>query len=157
MRVVVQRVRNAGITVDGSLVGCIEKGLLVYLGVSDSDDDAVCCRMADKISKLRIFRDDNGKMNLSVGDIGGSILVVSQFTLYANVRRGNRPSYDAAGKPEHANMMYEHFIDMLSSKGFHVEHGVFGAHMHVCYENDGPVTIVIDSDELKHGKMSLDE
>lgn len=152
MRAVVQRVKDAGVSVDGKVVGAIDEGLLVYLGVSDGDDESVCAKVADKISKLRIFMDGNGKMNLSVADIGGSILVVSQFTLYADIRRGNRPSYDGAGRPEHANTMYERFIAMLGNKGFHVEHGVFGAHMHVRYENDGPVTIVVDSDDLSSGR-----
>lgn len=152
MRAVVQRVKDASVAVDEVQVGAIKEGLLVYLGVADSDDESVCMKMAEKISKLRIFKDENDKMNLSVGDVKGSFLVVSQFTLYANIRKGNRPSYDEAGKPEHANMLYEYFIKVLRDKGFCVEHGVFGAHMHVCYENDGPVTILMDSDELFAGK-----
>lgn len=152
MRAVVQRVKNASVTVDGIRTGAIDEGLLVYLGVADSDDESVCMKIAEKISKLRIFKDENDKMNLSVGDVKGSFLVVSQFTLYANIRKGNRPSYDEAGKPEHANMLYEYFIKVLRDKGFCVEHGVFGAHMHVCYENDGPVTILMDSDDLFAGK-----
>ena len=148
MRAVVQRVRNASVTVDGNVTGSIDQGLLVYLGVSDADDKIICARMAEKISKLRIFRDSEDKMNLSVADVGSQILVVSQFTLYANLKKGNRPSFDGAGKPEHANMLYEQFMQNLSDMGFHVSHGQFGAHMHVCYENDGPITIVMDSDEL---------
>ncbi len=148
MRAVVQRVRNASVTVDGKVTGSIEQGLLIYLGVSDSDDKRICTRMAEKISKLRIFRDSEDKMNLSVADVGSQILVVSQFTLYANLKKGNRPSFDGAGKPEHANELYEFFKSELSNMGFHVGCGVFGAHMHVCYENDGPVTIVLDSDEI---------
>lgn len=152
MRAVVQRVKDASVAVDEVQVGAIKEGLLVYLGVADSDDESVCMKMAEKISKLRIFKDENDKMNLSVGDVKGSFLVVSQFTLYANIRKGNRPSYDEAGKSEHANMLYEYFIKVLRDKGFCVEHGVFGAHMHVCYENDGPVTILMDSDDLFAGK-----
>ena len=152
MRAVVQRVKDASVAVDEVQVGTIKEGLLVYLGVADSDDESVCMKIAEKISKLRIFKDENDKMNLSVGDVKGSFLVVSQFTLYANIRKGNRPSYDEAGKPEHANMLYEYFIKVLRDKGFCVEHGVFGAHMHVCYENDGPVTILMDSDDLFAGK-----
>ncbi len=152
MRAVIQRVKDASVAVDEVQVGAIKEGLLVYLGVADSDDESVCMKIAEKISKLRIFKDENDKMNLSVGDVKGSFLVVSQFTLYANIRKGNRPSYDEAGKPEHANMLYEYFIKVLRDKGFCVEHGVFGAHMHVCYENDGPVTILMDSDDLFAGK-----
>ena len=148
MKAVVQRVRDASVSVDGNVTGCIDHGLLIYLGVVDSDDERICARMAEKISKLRIFRDADDKMNLSVADIGGQILVVSQFTLYANLKKGNRPSFDGAGKPEHANRLYELFMKELTSMGFTVRHGQFGAHMHVCYENDGPVTLVVDSDEV---------
>ena len=104
--------------------------------------------MASKIARMRIFRDSEEKMNLSVSDIGGDVLVVSQFTLYASMRKGNRPSFDGAGKPEWAEKLYEHFMEQLRALGLHVEHGVFGAHMHVKYENDGPVTMIMDSDEL---------
>ncbi|MBO6048617.1 MAG: D-tyrosyl-tRNA(Tyr) deacylase [Spirochaetales bacterium] len=148
MRAVVQRVRDASVTVDGKVTGSIKAGLLVYLGVVDSDDERICRKMAEKISKLRIFRDADDKMNLSVSDINGQILVVSQFTLYANLKKGNRPSFDGAGKPDHANKMYELFMSILSEMGFEVQHGIFGAHMHVCYENDGPITLVVDSDEV---------
>lgn len=148
MRAVVQRVRDASVTVDGKVTGSIKAGLLVYLGVVDSDDERICRKMAEKISKLRIFRDADDKMNLSVSDINGQILVVSQFTLYANLKKGNRPSFDGAGKPDHANKMYELFMSILSEMGFEVQNGIFGAHMHVCYENDGPITLVVDSDEV---------
>ena len=148
MKAVVQRVRDASVSVDGNVIGSIDHGLLIYLGVVDSDDERICARMAEKISKLRIFRDADDKMNLSVADIGGQILVVSQFTLYANLKKGNRPSFDGAGKPEHAYRLYELFMKELTAMGFTVRHGQFGAHMHVCYENDGPVTLVVDSDEL---------
>jgi D-tyrosyl-tRNA(Tyr) deacylase len=148
MKAVVQRVRDASVSVDGNVIGSIDHGLLIYLGVVDSDDERICARMAEKISKLRIFRDSDDKMNLSVADIGGQILVVSQFTLYANLKKGNRPSFDGAGKPEHANRLYELFMKELTAMGFTVRHGQFGAHMHVCYENDGPVTLVVDSDEV---------
>ncbi|MBO6001027.1 MAG: D-tyrosyl-tRNA(Tyr) deacylase [Spirochaetales bacterium] len=148
MRAVVQRVRDASVTVDGKVTGSIKAGLLVYLGVVDSDDERICRKMAEKISKLRIFTDADDKMNLSVSDINGQILVVSQFTLYANLKKGNRPSFDGAGKPDHANKMYELFMSILSEMGFEVQNGIFGAHMHVCYENDGPITLVVDSDEV---------
>ncbi len=148
MRAVVQRVKDASVTVDGSCTGKIKEGLLIYLGVCDSDNEDICEKMAAKISKLRIFRDENEKMNRSVSDIGGSILVVSQFTLYADIRKGNRPSFDGAGKPDHAERLYEVFMEDLRKLGFDVQHGMFGAHMHVCYENDGPVTIIADSDDL---------
>lgn len=148
MRAVVQRVRDASVTVDGAVTGKISFGLLVYLGVVDSDNEDLCRKMAAKISKMRLFRDSDDKMNLSVADISGDILVVSQFTLYANLHKGNRPSFDGAGRPEHAERMYELFIQELRNLGFNVQHGIFGAHMHVCYENDGPVTIIADSDDL---------
>lgn len=148
MRAVVQRVRDASVTVDGAVTGKIGYGLLIYLGVVDSDSDDVCRKMAAKISKMRLFRDSDDKMNLSVSDVGGDILVVSQFTLYANLHKGNRPSFDGAGKPDHAERMYELFMQELRNLGFNVQHGMFGAHMHVCYENDGPVTIIADSEDL---------
>ncbi len=148
MRAVVQRVRDASVTVDGAVTGKIGYGLLIYLGVVDSDTEDLCRKMAAKISKMRLFRDSDDKMNLSVSDVGGDILVVSQFTLYANLHKGNRPSFDGAGKPDHAERMYELFMQELRNLGFNVQHGTFGAHMHVCYENDGPVTIIADSEDL---------
>ena len=148
MRAVVQRVRDASVTVDGAVTGKIGYGLLIYLGVVDSDTDELCRKMAAKISKMRLFRDSDDKMNLSVSDVGGDILIVSQFTLYANLHKGNRPSFDGAGKPDHAERMYELFMQELRNLGFNVQHGMFGAHMHVCYENDGPVTIIADSEDL---------
>lgn len=148
MRALVQRVRNAKVTVDGAVSGGIGLGLLVYLGVCDSDDEEICARMASKIARMRIFQDAEEKMNLSVSDVGGEVLVVSQFTLYASMKRGNRPSFDGAGRPELAERLYEVFMEEVRKTGLHVEHGIFGAHMHVEYENDGPVTIVMDSDEL---------
>lgn len=148
MRAVVQRVKNASVTVDGTVTGAIKNGLLIYLGVANEDDEALCVKMANKIAKLRIFVDADDKMNLSVQDIGASILVVSQFTLYANLHKGNRPSYDGAGEPKHAEKLYEYFLKVLEEMGFETCHGVFGAHMHVEYENDGPVTILMDSNDL---------
>ncbi len=148
MRAVVQRVRDASVTVDGAVTGGIGLGLLVYLGVCDSDSEETCAKMASKIARMRICQDENGKMNLSVSDVGGKVLVVSQFTLYASMKRGNRPSFDDAGNPELAERLYEVFMKDLRELGLEVEHGQFGAHMHVCYENDGPVTILMDSDQL---------
>ena len=148
MRAVVQRVRDASVTVDGTVTGGIGLGLLVYFGVCDSDTEDTCAKMASKIARMRIFQDENGKMNLSVSDVGGKVLVVSQFTLYASMKRGNRPSFDEAGNPELAVRLYEVFMQELRNLGLEVEHGQFGAHMHVCYENDGPVTILMDSDQL---------
>lgn len=148
MRAIVQRVRDANVTVDNAVTGSIKQGLLVYLGVCDSDTEEICAKMASKIARMRIFRDSEEKMNLSVSDIGGDVLVVSQFTLYASMKKGNRPSFDGAGKPEWAEKLYENFMEQLRALDLHVEHGVFGAHMHVKYENDGPVTMIMDSDEL---------
>lgn len=148
MRAVVQRVKNASVTVDGTVTGAIRNGLLVYLGVANKDDEIICLKMANKIAKLRIFEDEDEKMNLSVQDVGGSILVVSQFTLYANLHKGNRPSYDEAGEPKHAEKLYEYFLKVLTDMNFETAHGIFGAHMHVEYENDGPVTILMDSNDL---------
>lgn len=148
MREVVQRVKNASVTVDSAVTGKIDQGLLVYLGVSDEDDEAICRKMAEKTARLRIFTDENGKMNKSISDIGADILVISQFTLFASLKGCNRPSLSGAGKPEHAEKLYELFKEHLRGMGFKVECGIFGAHMHVCYENDGPVTLCLDSDEL---------
>lgn len=139
MRAVVQRVASASVTVDGARVAAIEHGLLVLLGVHESDDDAIADRMADKLRALRIFEDDEGRMNLSASDAGGAVLCVSNFTVYGDARKGNRPSFVAAARPEQAEKLYERVRERLDAQG-----GVFGAHMHVELVNDGPVTLVVD-------------
>ena len=148
MKAVIQRVLNASCTVDGSVTGAIDSGLLVYFGVDKGDDDSILPRFLDKILKLRIFEDENGKMNLSLSDTGGGMLFISQFTLSADVYRGNRPSFDSAEKPETAEMMYIKASDYLRSKGVNVQLGKFGAHMEISYINDGPVTFVLDSEKF---------
>lgn len=134
--------------IDGTVHGKIEQGYLLLVGIQDEDDEDVVRRMAEKISKLRIFEDQAGKMNLSLSQIGGSILSISQFTLFADCHKGNRPSFDKAGKPEHARKMYEFFNEVLREQGHHVEEGIFAADMKVSLCNDGPVTIVLDSREI---------
>lgn len=148
MRFVIQRVQNASVSVDNNTVGEIGHGLLVLVGVSDTDDTQIADKMIDKMSKLRIFDDENGKTNLSISDVGGEFLVISQFTLYADCRKGNRPSFVQAGKPDVANQLYEYVISELVKKGYHTEHGIFGADMKVSLLNDGPFTIVLDSDDI---------
>lgn len=145
MRIVVQRVLSGHVTVNGSTVGEIDRGLVVLIGVEvgDSDADAVAC--AAKIADLRIFRDDNGRMNRSVGDVGGKVLVVSQFTLAGTVRKGRRPSFVGAAEPETAQPLVERFCGELVSSGLKVETGVFGAMMEVRLVNDGPVTMIVES------------
>ncbi len=143
MKVVIQRVTNANVVVNEKNVGEIGKGLVVLLGISDEDNEEIVQQMVRKISNLRIFSDENDKMNLSIKDVNGEILVISQFTLYANCKSGNRPSFSEAGKPEHANKMYEYFISEVHKQDIHVEHGIFGADMKVSLTNDGPVTIVL--------------
>ncbi len=148
MRTLIQRVDHAKVTVDGEVVGQIDKGLLVLLGVTHDDSEEVAHKLASKISRLRIFNDEAGKMNLSVKDIGGSILVVSQFTLYADAKGGNRPSYITAAQPEKATQLYEVFSNSLRTLGFTVANGKFGANMDVELLNQGPVTIWLDSVDL---------
>ena len=148
MRAVLQRVTNAEVKVDGEIIGSVGKGILIFLGVSDDDTEKDLQYIADKMINLRIFEDENGKMNLSVRDIQGELLIVSQFTLYGDCRKGRRPSFDKAGKPDFANEMYEKFIKYCSDSGLKTEHGKFGADMKVSLLNDGPVTIMLDSTKL---------
>ena len=145
MRAVVQRVSQSKVTVDGTVTGEIKKGLMVLLGVADGDTEKDAEYMANKISGLRIFMDEEDKMNLSVMDIGGDILAVSQFTLLGDVRKGKRPSFSSAARPDEANELYQKFIEYLRNDGLHVEEGVFQTHMMVDLTNDGPVTILLDS------------
>ncbi len=148
MRALLQRVSHASVTVNNSVIGEIDKGLLILLGISTQDSQAEAIKLANKIIKLRIFSDDAGKMNLSVKDINGSALVVSQFTLYADAKKGNRPSYINAARPEHAIPLYEFFSEQLRQAGLSVANGEFGADMNVSLLNQGPVSIWLDSDEL---------
>ena len=148
MRAVVQRVAEANVKVKGNVVGEISKGLLVFLGVGEDDSEKDLEYMVDKVHGLRIFEDENNKMNLSVMDIGGELLVVSQFTLYGDVRKGKRPSFTSSAYPELAEEIYEQFIEKCREKGIRTEKGVFGAHMEVSILNDGPVTILIDSKKV---------
>jgi len=145
MRAVVQRVSRAQVTVRSEVVGRIESGLLVLLGVAGTDTEADADYLADKIVGLRIFEDDAGKMNRAVGEIGGAVLVVSQFTLYGDVRRGKRPSFDEAAPPEQARRLYEYFVARIRPAGLRCETGRFQEMMQVELVNDGPVTILLDS------------
>ncbi len=148
LRAVLQRVSHASVCVDGEITGRINKGILIFLGVSDDDTDADLVYLADKLTGLRIFEDEDEKMNLSVEDIKGDVLVVSQFTLFGDCRKGKRPSFSSAGSPDYANQMYEKFINYIKEKGFNVQHGVFGADMKVELLNDGPVTLLLDSKKI---------
>lgn len=148
MRAVIQRVSSASVKVDEETIGSIGKGLLIFLGVGEADTEFDLKYIADKSVGLRIFSDENDKMNLSVEDIGGEILVISQFTLYGDCRKGKRPSFSKSMEPVAANKMYEQFIAELKSKGIRTEHGEFGADMKVELLNDGPVTILLDSSKI---------
>jgi len=144
MRAVIQRVGRASVTVDGTVVGRINHGLLVLLGVAHGDTEETARALAGKIARLRIFQDEAGKMNLSVRDVGGAVLAVSQFTLLADTRKGNRPSFIGAAPPEEAERLYEVFCQAVAAEGLPVERGLFGAMMDVDLVNQGPVTIVMD-------------
>lgn len=149
MRALIQRVSRASVRVDGRVTGAIEQGMLVLLGVAHEDGEAEAEALARKVLALRIFEDDAGKMNLDLAASGGAVLCVSQFTLHADVRKGNRPSFVAAAPPEQAERLYEHFCGRIEAAGARCERGVFGAHMDVELLNDGPVTILVDTDELQ--------
>lgn len=148
MRAVVQKVKNASVTVDGEIVGKIGKGLLVLLGVSNDDSEKDANYLVEKTLNLRIFEDSDEKMNLSLLDINGEILVVSQFTLYGDARNGRRPSFIEAARPEKANQLYEYFVSEIKKKLLQVETGKFQAMMEVSLVNDGPVTILLDSKKI---------
>ncbi len=145
MRAVVQRVSRAQVTVNGEVAGKIGRGLLVLLGVAGTDTESDADYLADKIAGLRVFEDENGKMNLAAAEVEGGVLVVSQFTLYGDVRRGKRPSFDAAAPPEHARQLYEYFVQRIRAAGIPCETGRFQEMMQVELVNDGPVTILLDS------------
>ncbi len=148
MRAVLQRVNEASVSVDEVVVGAIEKGFLVLLGVGRNDSEREAEYLANKIAGLRAFEDTEGKMNLDLRQVDGAVLAVSQFTLYADTRKGRRPSFTNAAAPEHAQQLYETFCDCLSGQGIPVETGIFQAHMTILLVNDGPVTIWMDTDEL---------
>lgn len=145
MRAVIQRAKNASVRVENETVGEISHGLVVFIGVEDADMEEDAAYLVRKISNLRIFEDDQEKMNLSVKDVHGDVLSISQFTLHADTKKGNRPSFVAAAKPDFAAELYELFNEKLSDEGIRVETGRFGEHMEIDFVNDGPVTILIDS------------
>ena len=155
MRAVIQRVKRAKVEVDGVTVGSVEKGFLVLLGVMDGDTEKEAEILAAKTAKLRIFEDENGKMNLSLTDAGGGALVVSQFTLCADVKKGNRPSFTPSAAPAEAERLYEYYMECLKNEGVSgIAHGKFGADMQVTLTNDGPVTILFDSETWKNSKLN---
>lgn len=148
MRFVIQRVKYASVKVDGEIVGKIDKGFMVLIGVEDNDTQVIADKMISKLVNMRIFEDENDKMNLSLNDVNGGLLLISQFTLYANCKKGNRPSFVDAGKPDMANEMYEYIISECKKSIPLVERGIFGADMKVELLNDGPVTIILDSKDI---------
>lgn len=156
MRALVQRVERAQVEVDGEVTGSCGVGYLVLLGVAPTDDEALAERLWGKVARLRIFEDETGKTNRSLVDVGGSVLVVSQFTLYADARRGNRPSFTGAARPELAERLYDRFCELAEAelRAGRVDRGVFGAHMRVSLVNDGPFTVLLDTDELGWGAAS---
>lgn len=148
MRAVLTRVRSASVTVDGQIVGKIGRGFLILLGVGPNDTEKECRYLAEKALGMRIFTDENDKMNLGLEAVNGEVLVVSQFTLYGNCRKGRRPSFVAAAPPELGNALYEKFLSICEELGYPPQHGIFGAHMQVESVNDGPVTLILDTDQL---------
>ncbi|SDY30125.1 D-aminoacyl-tRNA deacylase [Thermoactinomyces sp. DSM 45892] len=154
MRVVIQRVSQASVTVDDQVVGAIDQGLLLLVGITENDGEEEIQTLAEKVVHMRIFEDEEGKMNKSLLDLGGAILSVSQFTLYGDCRKGRRPSFMAAARPELAHPLYERFNEQLRRRGVEVQTGIFGAMMDVSLHNDGPVTILLDSHDLVKKKLS---
>ncbi len=148
MRAILTRVTSASVTIDGETVGKIGKGFLILLGVGPNDTEKECRALAEKALALRIFEDENGKMNLGLESVGGEVLVVSQFTLYGNCRKGRRPSFTDAADPVLGSAMYEKFLSVCAELGYPPQHGRFGADMHVASVNDGPVTLILDTDTL---------
>ena len=148
MRAVLTRVKSASVTIDGEVVGSIGQGFLILLGVGPEDTEKECRYLAEKALGLRIFEDENGKMNLGLDSVNGEVLVVSQFTLYGNVRKGRRPSFVEAADPELGNRLYEKFLAICEELGYPPPHGRFGADMKVASVNDGPVTLILDTDQL---------
>ena len=149
MKFLIQVVKKASVDVDNKTIGQIDRGFLIFVGVCDSDTKEIADKMIRKTVNLRIFEDENGKTNLSIGDIGGSMLVISQFTLYADCKKGNRPSFIKAGDPKHANELYEYILSELADTyGIKTESGSFGADMQVSLINDGPCTVMLDSAEI---------
>ncbi len=146
MRFVVQVCKNASVVVGDKTVGAIDKGCTVLVGIGEEDTEEIADKMLKKLLALRIYPDENGKTNLSLADIGGSLLIISQFTLYADIRHGNRPSFTSAGNPDKAKALYGYIIDKCTEQGFNVQCGIFGAEMHLTLTNEGPFTIVMDSD-----------
>lgn len=144
MKLVIQRVKRASVEVENKMVGKINQGFLVLLGVGPEDTKETADFLIQKLIKLRVFEDENGKMNLSLRDINGELLIVSQFTLYADCAKGNRPSFTNAAKPDQANELYEYFLEQCKKENIKVEHGIFGANMQVELINDGPVTILLE-------------
>ena len=148
MRAVLTRVKHASVSIDGKETARIGEGFLILLGVTHEDTEAQAVKLADKLTGLRIFEDENGKMNRGLTDVGGEVLIVSQFTLYGNCKKGRRPEFLAAARPEVAIPLYEKFVQLCRDKGLHVETGEFGAYMQVESLNDGPVTLIVDTDNL---------
>ena len=148
MRAGFTRVKHASVTIDGKVHGQIGEGFLILLGITHEDTEAQAVKLADKLTGLRIFEDENGKMNRGLDEVKGELLVVSQFTLYGNCKKGRRPEFLAAARPEVAIPLYEKFVELCRAKGFHTETGEFGAYMQVDSLNDGPLTLVVDTDQL---------
>ena len=148
MRAVLTRVKHASVTIDGKVHGQIGEGFLILLGITHEDTEAQAVKLADKLTGLRISEDENGKMNRGLDEVKGELLVVSQFTLYGNCKKGRRPEFLAAARPDVAIPLYEKFVELCRAKGFHTETGEFGAYMQVDSLNDGPLTLVVDTDQL---------